>query len=405
MMRLLGVFLLLGFFTLLGLLVRHDPGYVLFAYHQWSMEMPLWAFILVWCFSVLLMLGLRGLGRMIFGLPKRMQGWQQQRRISKAARLTQSGIQACVFEQWAQAKPLLTSAAKIDHAYVWLNYLLAGFAAHQKQQYVERDTCFQQAQTASPQAEALIHFAKAKLLLKQGDYQQAAALLLHLREIDTDAAKPALRLLIQCYRAQGAWDEIEQLLPQLKKKRILSSAAYDELCIAVYVGVFQRERQSFSGGCLLSRWLDIPKSYRYDPRLILAYSECLDHETMTATVKQARIELAKWLQQVLAQTWHAELVIYFVRFYAGSPDKLEAILKGWLQQRPFDAELLYACAVFAVKQKLWGQAKEYLSICLTREHQLKYYHLLIEVLEACGEQAAAQTVSRQALAEIAEQAR
>ena len=94
-----------------GLQIVKDPGYALFAYGQWTMEMPLWFLAVVFVLLFFLMqLGCNIVSFILSGC-KRLGGylenWQQQR----AQKLTNQGLLQLAEGNWAKAESLLVKAA------------------------------------------------------------------------------------------------------------------------------------------------------------------------------------------------------------------------------------------------------------------------------------------------------
>jgi uncharacterized protein HemY len=72
----------------LGTNIALDPGYVLIAYSHWTIETPLWAFVIGLLLIFFIIFFLLRVSRNIRSLPQRWRTWFTQRRLSSSERAT-----------------------------------------------------------------------------------------------------------------------------------------------------------------------------------------------------------------------------------------------------------------------------------------------------------------------------
>jgi uncharacterized protein HemY len=73
----------------LGTTIALDPGYVLIAYSHWTIETPLWAFVIGLLLIFFMMFFFLRLSRNIQTLPQRWHAWFARRHLTKSERATQ----------------------------------------------------------------------------------------------------------------------------------------------------------------------------------------------------------------------------------------------------------------------------------------------------------------------------
>jgi len=125
--------LLFGFVILLlaiwvGYLVHQDSGYVLIAYHKWSLETSLWVAIVAVILAFFLLYFILRLISHTASVCSRIQQHRQTRQDRKAKKLTDVGLCELAEGNWKKAETILTKAAK-NSAAPLINYLAAARAA------------------------------------------------------------------------------------------------------------------------------------------------------------------------------------------------------------------------------------------------------------------------------------
>lgn len=216
---------------ILGVFIAHDPGYSLFAYGHWTIEMPLWLYGLLFLFCLLVAYNLSSLIDGANRLNQRFETWKQQSHQKKLCDKMTLGLFALNLTQWEKAEACFSATIKSSPLPL-VNYLNAAYAAHQQQRYVERDQYLQQATDAFPKHIIAIEIVRARLLLAQRDFTAAETLLLAILQKNSKQLS-ALHLLRRLYCEQQAWQKLGPLLPNFKKQ-------WDEQWIAYY-GLYQSD--------------------------------------------------------------------------------------------------------------------------------------------------------------------
>lgn len=139
MKKLILLIILLAVSILLGLQLAKDPGYVLLAYRQTSVEMPLWFFVLA---SVIFIFLLHVLSRLFgfFGVTReRWQARKRLRRYQYSLGQLQRAAQALMRGRWSAAERACKRAADVKEAQA-LAHIGAALAAQQQRAVSRRNT-------------------------------------------------------------------------------------------------------------------------------------------------------------------------------------------------------------------------------------------------------------------------
>jgi HemY protein len=123
----------------LGLKISQDPGYALFTYRHWSMEMPLWFALVAFFIFLFLFYGiLRFFDSIDFSI-YRFKNWLRWRRKYKSYSKTNRGLIELIEGHWKSAEYCLMEGIEQSDAPL-INYLAAAKAAQEQQAYDRRDT-------------------------------------------------------------------------------------------------------------------------------------------------------------------------------------------------------------------------------------------------------------------------
>ncbi|NKB46157.1 MAG: hypothetical protein GKR77_00005, partial [Legionellales bacterium] len=374
----IGIILVTVVATVLGILVVNDPGYVLLAYHQWTMEMPLWLAIILLLLTLLLLRWLGHLLSYVFHFKQRATVWYQHRRQQRAQTDTDQGLLAYAIGDWPRAKKHLSKAAANTQASL-AHYLLCAQAAQHQHNDEQRDHYLAKAQRKHPHAHLTIQLTKAQF---QIDDQQYLAALSLLNELPSQHAQHPreLALRLQIYRAQGDWSQCAELLPSLKAKSALNRATLQREELIIKQHLLQQARTAEDQGAKLHRvWQSLSHTLQQEPLLITEHVRGLLHYQQT---DQAERGLRTALKLHPA---NAVLIELYGHTHSRFLDKQLTIAKSWLKTTPHRATLLLTLARLAIANELWGQAREYLIESLQLQPRPHTYLTLAQLLDHLGE--------------------
>ena len=103
----------------------------------------------------------------------------------------------------------------------------------------------------------------------------------------------------------------------------------------------------------LDAWRQVPKKLRRSPELVAAAAR----QMLAADDAEAAEAL---LREALGRDWNAGLVALYGCVRAPNPNKQLAAVQGWLRRRPNDGELLLAAGRIALMNADWAKAREFL---------------------------------------------
>ena len=379
--------------ALLGMAVAEDPGYLLIAWRNMSVETSIWvglAFLLaLWLLVALL----RAVVRLINASSRRVNPWSRHNRARRANQVTTRGLLEFAEGHWANSLRLLRrSAPHADQPLI--NYLAAARAAHEIEDYRESDNLLREAYETTPNADVAIAVTQAQLQIARGQLEQALATLTRLRK-EHPKHLYALKLMGQLYLRLEDWEQLEQLLPELRRHRLHSDTDQLELERRVYTALLiqagQRTDEQTAGNPVSSVWERLPKPLKQDAGLLETY--CLQLRAAGAEVHAEKV-----LREALGHFYSDRLVHIYGLVRGADPARQLNTAERWLADHTHDATLLLALGRLALRNNLWGKAREYLEASFTNRRDIQTCAELVRLLEHMDEPQAAQKVLRQGFA-------
>ncbi len=358
----------------------HEPGYVLMAWKNWSVEMPLglfaaFLFLAFGLVYVLLRLWFRAV-RTPAVVSKRLARLRHER----ARRHLINGLLEYAEGRWERAEKLLSKNAADSETPV-LNYLAAANAAHRLQAYDRRDKYLRQAIVSDPKAEIAVELSQAQMQLDRQQTEQALATLKHLREIAPDHAY-VMRLLGKLYLQTKEWKELERLLPRLRRHAHWNPEKVAEIETEIVLGLFEQAQRKRDLDALKKTWESLPHKSRQRPQLLGAYAM---HLATLGCREQAERLLSKYLKS----HWDEALAAEYGSILTEVPARQLITAEAWLQRHPHSQGLLLSLARLSKANKLWGKARSYYEAALSEHPDTTAYFELGELLTQLGETQAA----------------
>jgi HemY protein len=332
------------------LLVRDDPGVVLLRYRDYSVETSL-AFALVALIVVVIAIYycvrlLRGLWR----LPRGMQRRSQNRRFSKARRQLNQGLIDLAEGRFEQAENHLVRLVDFSDSPL-VHYLAAARAAQLQGKHDERDSYLKAAHEARPDAELAIGVTQAELQLAHQQTEQALATLTHLHSV-APRHDYVTMLLARAYHELKDWQALVEILPDVRRKKLIKEAKLVEMEVAGYCGILELATSSQSS--FDKAWSRIPKALQADARMIHLYLDLMaDHRWHNNHAEQLALKS-------LDKQWDDGLIEVYGRFQAKDANAQLARVEKWLDDFGHNENLLLALGRIAVRARLWGKAQGYL---------------------------------------------
>lgn len=374
MKSLIAAFLLLLAAVAATLWVHQDNGYVLIGYGEWTVEGSLALFTLTALALFLVMhVAIRLLSR-LWQMPERVAEWRQKRRSLRAQRALTRGLLEMAEGRWKLAERHLTRYAGQSETPL-LNYLAAARAAQLQGEHERRDDYLHLAHESMPSANVAVGLTQAELQLAHQQYEQSLATLMHVRSL-SPKHNYVLKLLRKLYENLSEWKKLEELMPELRRHKVIGDKEYQELETRVC-----RERlkqESADVNSLAYYWQSMPKELRHEPAMLLDYGRL-----MLTLGAGARVE--PLIAALLQRDWNSELVALYGQIELNDPSHQLAVGEGWLKRHPEDPVLLRTLARLSLQNKLWGKARSYLEASIAIKPSPESYQQLGLLLERLGE--------------------
>ncbi|MFC6670869.1 heme biosynthesis protein HemY [Marinobacterium aestuariivivens] len=360
-----------------------DPGYVLVAYDNTTVETSLWVLLVVALVGFLLAhLALNLLARARIPTAQ-LRHWNERRALRNAHRKTLKGLNALADGHWWKAQRYLGQAA--PHAELPLvNYLAAARAAHEQGDEKGADDLLEQARSQAPDASMAIELAQAQLQFERGQYDACRKTLEPLRQRSPKHTQ-LLRLQQDCLVQLSDWQALSELLPELRKQKALPEVRLNELEHRCYSELLQRDLQlpaetedATRLQALNKTWQSLPTRLNGDEPLVCQYVAQL-----AALGGEDRAEPV--LREQINRNWSDALVNLYGRLKSEQPHKQLESAKKWLKDHPDNAELLLALGRLSMRNEHWGKAVDYFEQSIAQRPSAEAYGELCRLLQHLGE--------------------
>jgi HemY protein len=367
---------------------QEENSRVLFVYGPWTAETSLaWVLLLVWFLAIVIYMAIRAWIR-IFTLPGRIRGWKKERGARRARRALTKGLVELSEGNWKAAEKSLMRHIQGSDTPL-LNYLAAAKAAQQQGAHERRNRYLKLAHQSTPSADVAVGLTQAELQLSHEQLEQALATLKHLQGIAPHHAY-VLNLLKDLYLRLEDWSQLQRLLPELGKRKVIEGEDLRALETLVYRKILERAELDPDPERLVLIWGGIPKKIRKEGELIADYAQRL--------MERERGELAEpLLRESLQQQWDERLAEIYGRVEGEDSAKQLAAAESWLKKRPENPVLLLTLGRLSLRNQLWGKARSYLEASIGAIPSAEAYRELAQLLERLGEKEAAMEYYRAGL--------
>jgi len=383
---LLGVLLLLIAAVAVAMLLHRYPGELIIEIGPWIVEtsVAVGAIAVVVLFVLLYAL-LRLLGLVVRG-PRALQAGLSERRSERARRALVRGLIEMAEGRWEKAEKMLVRHAEGSDTSL-LNYLAAARAAQQIGAYERRDQCIRRAIEENPEADVAVSLTQAELQLAHHQTEHALATLTRLHSLQPGHTY-VMKLLSRLYVELEDWEQLAELLPELRRRRVLGDERLNRLERTVALG--RLRTAAVDAERLNAVWNEIPKAVREEREVVRAYVGRLVEAGVHDTAE-------KQLRKRINREWDEELVRDYGRIEAGDAARQLGHAEAWARDHGRSAMLLLTLGRLSGRNRLWGKARSYFESSLAIEPRAETCRELGELLEHMGETGAARAYFRRGL--------
>tara|TARA_A100001391_G_scaffold70648_1_gene45125 strand:- start:16007 stop:17203 length:1197 start_codon:yes stop_codon:yes gene_type:complete len=365
-----------------------EPGFVLLQYGQWSLETSLVVFTAI--YVILVVAGYLALRSLILlrQTPKRISAWKTTQRQKRANRALTRGLITLEEGRWTEAERTLVRHA--THSETPLLHYLAAARAAQKQQAPERrDNYLRLAHETTEGADIAVGVVQAELQLSAGQKEQALATLQHLREM-APKHPYVLQLLQSLYQDMEQWQEVQSVLPDLRKRHVLERKEVASLDQEAAVGQLETALVKQDWQRMSEVWEKSSSKSRQTEAMLVPY--------VNGLIEQQQEEQAiAQIEQYMRHNWSEKLVYIYGVLTQGDVLARLATAEKWLKAYPDNACLLLTVGRLAAANELWTKAEEYLQQSIRLGAKGETYQVLAEVQLAQDKKEAAADTYKQGL--------
>ncbi|MCE2027763.1 heme biosynthesis HemY N-terminal domain-containing protein [Sessilibacter corallicola] len=364
-----------GFF--LEKLITANPGFVLISIGNTTVQTEFWFSVFLVIFSVLLLYLLIKFIRVLFRISLRLLGVKSQ---SARAKQTAQGITEFLIGNYATAKKLLLGSAGRSPM-PEVNLLVAAQSAHFLGDENNAQEILSEAEKYSSNTVALT-LARSQLLEQQSKLRESIVCVeQHLEEYGNNGL--LLERLCHLYAETGDWAKVRSTLPKLKKRLTHERKDYFQRQIALYELRDIAEQSQVSDKTKVAeqlqvKWLELPSKFRHDPQLLDSYIRLLSQLNAVTQAEQS-------IKKILSERWDTELLNLYGTLNAENPQKQLSAAEAWIKTHDDDPALYLALGRISLRNRLWGQAREYFEKSIQLKPSHSAYAELGRLLESLGE--------------------
>ncbi|MDB6097149.1 MAG: hemY [Francisellaceae bacterium] len=362
--------IILAVSTVIGIFIAHDPGYTLFSYGNWTVEMPLWLtftiILILISLTSCLFIFLNSLSR----LSPAVKSWLKNREIKLAFINTQRGLKFFTEGDWLNAEKWLIKAS-IYPEYSLMNYIFAAKAAHERGDAIQRESYLAKALSNSFKDQSLLTLIHTEFQLKQSQESQNPEAIKVLEKLVYQ--KPnALKLLFETFINEKDWEKALELLPAVEKRKIFEQHKLDNISKLIYMERLNQLIENLKE--LNIFWGQLPKFFKQNTNFIYVYAKAL------IQLEQHK-EAEQILRQSLEQTWDEGLIALYGKTVHKNNEQQLKIAENWVEFHSNSPNLYLTLGRIALRAELWGKARSFLEQYLSMADNPEAYVLLGNLLE------------------------
>ncbi|MBL1276075.1 MAG: heme biosynthesis protein HemY [Ectothiorhodospiraceae bacterium] len=386
-------FLFLSLLTLfiaviVSLVAMEDPGYVLFAVGNWTVETTLVLAAIVLAIIFLSGYFLIRSTLKLWAVPRGLRLWKKHRREQKAIKSLTQGLIDLAEGHWKNSEKRVLKYVEDSDASL-LNYLAAARAAQGQGADQRRDHYLKLAHENHPSADIAVGLTQAELQLKHNQLEQALATLRHLHQLAPKHAQ-VLKALAKLYQQLGDWEHLLEILPRLRKHKAVSEKRIAEFSLQGYLALMENTQTATE---LENVWGRIPVTLKDHHDVLLAYV----HRLLSFSASDLSEPL---LRNALRRQFSEPLLQLYGKIDGAEPARQLGFIESLLADHAKNAVALLCAGRLSLRSKLWGKARGYIEASVNAQASAEAYNELGNLLERLGENAAAAECYREGLKRV-----
>lgn len=388
MKKIVILYLLLVVAVVLGLHLNKEPGYVLIALGNWSIETSLWFALASLFVAIGVLFILYRIVKRVGSLKYYWYRFWQKRRTKRSQSKTRQGLIAFSEGNWQKAESNLIKALPSSETPL-INYIVAARSAQEQGSNKRRDRYLREAQKSIPEAKIAILLTQAQLQLANQQWEQARAALNHLYTL-VPKHPHVLKLMVSLYLELHDWPQLSLILPKLRRYKIISEAKLDAIELSVYEGLLKEAAKTETVAELYKCWQTIPKASQSKANLVYLFSKSL-------LDKNEHSHAESILRQTLKTSWDDRLIALYGKTRSHDLNKQLKLAESMIKHHKENPALYLCLGRICINLQLWGKAKSYLEYCVQLEQSPEAYNLLAKLLEQLDDMSMAQSYYKKGL--------
>ncbi|MCW8348417.1 heme biosynthesis protein HemY [Vibrio sp. ZSDZ65] len=387
MIRILFLFAVLGAGLFAGTQFSGQQGYVLISIANQTIEMSVTTLVIFVMATLAALFLLEYIVKKIFYTSVSTFNYFSVRKMRRSRRYTNEGIIKLLEGDWKAAEKKVTRWAN-HHDMPLLCYLVASEAALGQGDKAKRD--YYLALAAKQQDSQLaVDLTKAKQAVREEEHELALPILESLQQ-NYPHNTIVLGLLKTTYRALEEWQALLDLLPKLKKAKMIDESEFSALEERSQCGLLEDIASQQGSEGLISHWDKLPRKTRQSAHLVGCFTKQL-------IARKSDTEAFTVIKEALKKQSHDEL--YTLLPELNLPDSYPAVvlLEDTLKKNPNSANAHSALAQFYFREEKWADSQRHLEQALSLRPDVSDYAYLADTLEKQNMTKAAGEVSRKAL--------
>jgi HemY protein len=370
-----------------GAIIFQDPGYALFAYGQWTVEMPLWlALLSLVLFTFVVFFFLR-LIVSIINIPSMIRHWNTRRKQRKYHELFFGALNYLILGRNDKATKFFIKSAGYNKK-PFLNYLFAAEVAELQHDSKRADHFLRRAKTYHTKSDLVLDLMMAKLYIKRGAFDSARDILIK-KYIQFPRQPQVLYLLSQVFLARHEWDQLLLLFPRLKKLDFFDALALEQLKLTILEGLLQQAMDK-QESALWTAWDSMPSAMKKNEQLFLTFVRGL---VKFKNVAEAEKQLRHWIEQ----QWSDEAIALYGTIATTKPELQLAFAEEYLAEFPKNPHLLLTLGQLSERVQVFGKARSYYQEAVQLQPSFTAYLELGKLAEKMKDDVTAQKWYRESL--------
>ncbi len=363
----------------LGAMMDMDPGYVLLAWRQTTVEMSLWVWLVL---TLVLYIGVYFSVKVLFSLKAPWQWlgrWSEDGRLRRLQLQTRQGLLALANGQYKRAVEKLTPLADMDTQPL----VVIPALAHALGRLGRGEQAQKRLQTLTklvPEAQQLVLMESARIYQQCGDAEAALQQLQALTELDKQHSQ-ANELQLEILQGLQRWAAVIELLQVIANAKQMAPEVLAEQQRKAYINAFGQLGVSAQAvDKLLQLWRKAPEAVKHASECRMAMVQAL-HASEGEPAKRS----AEFIEQSLQQQWHDGLVLEYAHLPMADLERALSKAENWQQQAPDNGALQLTLGRLCRRLELWGKSRDYLHASIRLQPSKEAHAELARLEQQLGE--------------------